>query len=98
MIDERIQHLRENSNMTQAELAKKLGITRSSVNAWEQGISCPSTTYLVELSRIFHVSTDYLLGIDSTATISVSGLTDQDIEILQSLSSHLRSLHKPSNP
>ena len=74
MIYERIQHLRENSNMTQEELAKRLGITRSSVNAWEQGISCPSTTYLVELARIFHVSTDYLLGIDSTATIDVSGL------------------------
>lgn len=96
MIYERIQHLRENSNMTQVELAKRLGITRSSVNAWEQGISCPSTTYLVELARIFHVSTDYLLGINSTATIDVSGLSDKDVEILQSLSCHLRSLHNTS--
>ena len=48
--------------MTQTELAKKLGITRSSVNAWEMGISVPSTQYIIELSLLYKVSTDYLLG------------------------------------
>ena len=63
MVAERISELREQQNMTQAELAKRLGITRSSVNAWEQGISVPSTQYIVELSALFGVSTDYLLGV-----------------------------------
>ena len=64
MVSDRIKHLRETKAMTQSDLAKELGITRSSVNAWEMGISVPSTQYIVELASIFKVSTDYLLGVD----------------------------------
>ena len=92
MIADRIKSLREKSNKTQSELAKQLGITRSSVNAWEMGISVPSTQYIVELANIFHVSTDYLLGVNTTSTISVAGLTDQDIEIVNSLILHLKDI------
>ena len=53
MIAERIKVLREQQNMTQSQLAKQLGITRSSVNAWEMGLSSPSTPFVVELSRLF---------------------------------------------
>ena len=62
MIADGIKSLREQQNMTQSNLAKQLGITRSSVNAWEMGISVSSTQYIVELAYIFYVSTDYLLG------------------------------------
>ena len=79
MIADRIKSLREKNNKTQSELAKQLGITRSSVNAWEMGISIPSTQYLVELSLLFKVSTDYLLDLTSTATVSVEGLSDREI-------------------
>lgn len=92
MIADRIKSLREKTNKTQTELAKQLGITRSSVNAWEMGISVPSTQYIVELAQIFHVSTDYLLGVNTTSTISVAGLTDQDIEIVNSLILHLKDI------
>lgn len=90
MVADRIRVLREQKGFTQMELAKRLGITRSSVNAWEQGISVPSTQYIVELSQIFKVSTDYLLCVDSTATVSVAGLTQKDIELIHSVVSHLR--------
>ena len=92
MIADRIKSLREKTNKTQSELAKQLGITRSSVNAWEMGISVPSTQYIVELANIFYVSTDYLLGVNTTSTISVAGLTDQDIEIVNSLILHLKDI------
>lgn len=91
MIAERIKFLREQKNYTQTELAKKLGITRSSVNAWEMGISVPSTQYIVELSNIFSVSTDYLLGVEKTSTIDISGLTEQDIEMIYTLTEYLKS-------
>lgn len=94
MVAERISELREQQNMTQAELAKRLGITRSSVNAWEQGISVPSTQYIVELSALFGVSTDYLLGVAATATLSVAGLTESDILAVAALIHHLRSKNK----
>ena len=94
MIADKIKRLREQNGYTQTELAKKLGITRSGVNAWEMGISIPSTQYIVELSAIFKVSTDFLLGINETSTINVSGLTDKDIELLHSLIAHLREKNK----
>ena len=61
MIADKIKLLRELSGLTQAELARKLGVTRSGVNAWEMGITTPSTQYIVEISLLFKVSTDYLL-------------------------------------
>lgn len=94
MIAERIKLLREQSGKTQAELAKRLGITRSSVNAWEMGISTPSTQYLVELANLFHVSTDYLLGLSSTTAIDISGLTESDVQIVYALVSQLRDKNK----
>ena len=61
MVADKIKFLREQIGLTQSDLAKRLGITRSSVNAWEMGSSVPSTQYVVELANIFRVSTDYLL-------------------------------------
>ena len=90
MIADRIQFLREQKGMTQSDLAKRLGITRSSVNAWEMGISTPSTQYIVELSTIFKVSTDYLLGMNTLSSIDVSGLSDEDIEFIYSVIRHLK--------
>ena len=91
MIAEKIKFLREQKQMTQSDLAKKLNITRSSVNAWEMGISVPSTQYIVELANLFSVSTDYLLGVEKTSTIDIAGLTEKDVEIIYSLVEHLKA-------
>lgn len=92
MIADRIKSLREQNGMTQAALAKKLSVTRSSVNAWEMGISVPSTSLLVEVAKLFHVSTDFLLGLQDTATLDVSYLNDSEILILENLISYFRSV------
>lgn len=88
MVADKIKALREQNNMTQTELALRLGITRSSVNAWELGISVPSTQYIVELAHIFRVSTDFLLCVDTTVSISVAGLDEKDIQLIHSIVSH----------
>ena len=90
MVAEKIKALREAENMTQAALAKKLGITRSSVNAWEMGISVPSTQYIVELSTLFQVSTDYLLDIKESASLSLDGLTEDDVQVVFAVANQLR--------
>mgnify|MGYP003290861007 CR=1 FL=1 len=91
MIADRIKKLREQQNKTQTELAKQLGITRSSVNAWEMGISVPSTQYIIELATIFQVSTDYILGVNTTSSVNVAGLSDKDIELIHSIILHLKN-------
>lgn len=90
MVADKIKALREQKDMTQNELAKQLGITHSSVNAWEMGISVPSTQYIVELAHIFKVSTDYLLGVDTSATVSVAGLTEKDVQLVHTIIAHLK--------
>lgn len=82
---DRIKSLRENAGLTQADVARQLGISRSGVNAWEMGLSVPSTPYIVELARSFQISTDYLLGMADTSSISVKGLSQRQVTALLNL-------------
>lgn len=91
MVSERIKSLRMSNDMTQTDLAKKLNITRSSVNAWEMGISTPSTTYIVELAQLFHVSTDYLLGLSNNVTVDISHLNEREIQLVYELIQYFRT-------
>lgn len=90
MIADKIKILRESKDLTQSDIAKKMGITRSSVNAWEMGISIPSTQYIVELALLFNVSTDYILDIPKTATINVNGLSDKEVSAVAKIIECLR--------
>ena len=91
MTADKIKALREEMGWTQAELARRLGITRNGVNSWEQGLSMPSPACLVDLAGVFSVSTDFLLGVDAGAAINVSGLSGRDIAVLAELVERLRS-------
>ena len=91
MIADKIKELRTANNITQSELAARLGITRSSVNAWEMGISIPSTMYIVELAQLFSVSTDYLLGISHEIILDLSDLDNDAIQIVSELVQYLKN-------
>ena len=62
-IGKRIRELRLENNMSQTKLAKFLKTTQDTVSLWALGKSYPSLDCLVELTKIFNVSSDYLLGI-----------------------------------
>lgn len=83
--------------MTQSQLAKQLHITRSAVNGWEMGLSVPSTQCIVELAKIFGISTDYLLGMEHGAILDIDGLNNNEISILISLINCLKSKHNEIN-
>lgn len=93
MTAERIKVLREARGWTQAELARRLSITRNGVNSWEQGLSMPSPACLVDLAKLFSVSTDYLLGVERLETVNVTGLNEEDIALLAQLADRLRDNH-----
>ena len=85
MICDTIKELRERAGLSQAALAKKVGVTRSAVNAWELGLSIPTTQYVAELAQFFHVSSDYILGLDKTESVYIGNLSNEEKRILYSL-------------
>jgi len=60
-VGNRISKLRAEKNMTQAELAEKLGVSDKAVSKWEVGGCYPDVTILPHLSDLFGVSIDYIL-------------------------------------
>ena len=85
MISDKIRELREQAGYSQSELARKLDVTRSSVNAWEMGLSTPTTQYVVALAKLFHVSADYILGTEAEREISLRGYTQEEINLVLEL-------------
>ena len=57
----KIYELRKAKGMSQEKLAELVGVSRQSISKWESGETIPELERLVELSRIFEVTTDYLL-------------------------------------
>lgn len=66
---QRLQRLRKNANLTQEDVATKLNITGQAVSKWENDVSAPDISVLVELSEILSVSLDELLGKQMPTTL-----------------------------
>ena len=79
---DKLRTLRTEAGMTQTDLAKRLNITKSVVSYYELQERTPSPDVLIQLADIFHVSTDYLLGINHKKMIDVSDLSDEDMRFL----------------
>ena len=94
MTADRIKALRESRGWTQAELARRMNMTRNGINSWEQGLSMPSPQSLVDLARLFSVSTDYLLGVEKHNTVNVTGLDEKDVALIAQPAERLRSAAK----
>lgn len=59
-IGERITTLRKEKDISQAELAKRLSVSRQAVSKWEQGTSTPDTERLIQLAEILDTEVEYL--------------------------------------
>lgn len=81
----RLKELRTKAGLTQKQLANQLGVTASVVSYYELSEHSPSPEVLVKLARIFHVSTDYLLGIQRSEdeSLDIRGLSAEGIELLR---------------
>ena len=90
----KLKELRKQAGMTQQQLADKLGITKSVVSYYELSERTPSPDVLRDLAIIFHVSADYLLGIERAKTIDVSDLSDEDVKLLLVTIETLRNKNK----
>ncbi len=86
----RLKALRTQAGMTQAMLAQQLGVTKSVISFYELRERAPSPEILVRIAQVFHVSTDYLLGLEKQDSIDVSGLSQKDVAMLRGLVERLR--------
>lgn len=94
---ETLKKLRTKAGMTQAELAKRLNVTKSVVSYYELSERNPSPDVLIQLSQIFGVSTDYLLGLNHKRIADVIDISDLDDDDVQFLILTVETLRKKKN-
>ena len=92
MLGSRINLLRESQNLTQVQLAKKLGVTKQTISNWENENVAPSIDALISIANYFRCSTDYLLGLDELRSVNVTGLTPEQISHIQLIVSDLKRI------
>lgn len=97
MIGNRISQLRKQNGMSQEELAEKMGVSRQSVSKWESGQSVPEVEKLVQLSDLFHVSTDYLLKEDTVPDLSRAPVQEEPFRGM-SFQQEFRKEEEPRDP
>ena len=72
--------LRKKASWSQEELAEQLGVTRQSVSKWEGAQSLPDLEKILQMSRLFGVSTDFLLKDDLEAESPDRCVYEPDLE------------------
>lgn len=87
---EKLKELRLQNNLTQKQLAERLGIAHSIISYYESGNRYPSYDVLVKIAKTFHVTCDYLLDIDRVKTIDVSELSWEDVKVVEQVANALR--------
>lgn len=91
MLGSRIIELRKAIGWNQVELAKRLGVSKQTVSNWENENIQPSVEMLVRLSKLFGVSTDYLLGLSFSPQLNIDGLPLFFIEHIAALIADYRN-------
>ncbi len=81
----RLKTLRNKKNLSQKQVAARLGVTSAAVSAYEHNTATPSVEMLVELALLYGVSADYLLGIDHRKSIIIEDLTPNQETLLEKL-------------
>ncbi len=90
----KLKELRIQEGLSQKQLAERVKVTKSVISYYELQERYPSPEILIKLANIFHVSTNFLLGIEKQQTLDISGLDEEDIRLLQHTISVLRNKHK----
>lgn len=90
----KLKELRNKAGLTQQQLAKQLGVTKSVISFYERRERMPSPEILKKLAAVFHVSTDFLLDIDKVNRIDASGLDEDDVKIVSLM---IETLRKKNN-
>lgn len=81
----KLKTLRIQKNLTQKQVANRIGLAISAVSSYEAGTRYPSYEVLIKLARIYHVSTDYLLGMTEKRIVDTTGLNEEEVAAVSQL-------------
>lgn len=90
----RLRALRESKNLTQAQVARRLNLSKTTISGYENNVKTPSLEVLLQLSILYGVSSDYILGLEDRTMLFIDGLTDRQQEILRILLTEFRSTNQ----
>ena len=90
MLYENIRKLRKLRHLSQVELAECMHVSKQCVSNWENDNILPSVEMLMRIAKFFDVSTDALLGLENSKTVSVDGLSDVQIDHIKLLIEDLK--------
>ncbi len=79
----RLRELRKKRNLTQAQVARRIRVSRGTISAYENNIEDPTAKIITRLASFYNVSADYLLGLTSRPVIYVDSLTPRQREALE---------------
>lgn len=83
-IGSRIKELRENNKWSQSRLAREVKTNVTSVQKWENDTVYPSAEKIIALAKAFHVSSDYLLGLDDRKTLYADiDVSPQNVRLME---------------
>ena len=86
----KLKDLRIEKKLTQAQVAEIIGVAPSAISSYESGLRYPTYESLIRFARLFHVSTDFLLGVSDQRSVSTKGLSEDAVIILDRLVEMLR--------
>lgn len=78
----RIKELRAESHMTQVRLAIELEVSQETISAYEKEKHFPSFSQLVRLSKLFHASIDYIMGLSDVRTPPSSTISSDSQKLI----------------
>jgi transcriptional regulator with XRE-family HTH domain len=93
-----LKNLRESKDFRVEDIARSLKVAPSTYYSYEQGVREPSFETLVGISKLYNVSTDYLLGVENDSSSHLKVLTNKlSDDQLANVEQYIEYLHWKSN-
>lgn len=90
----RLRELRKSKKMTQAQAAKRLNLSKTTISGYENNVKTPSLEVLTKLAVLYGVSADYILGLESRRMLPIDSLTASQEEIIRKLMVEFLSINR----
>lgn len=93
----RFKELRESAGLKQSEICEKLGVSRGTISFYENCDRTPDIEFAAKAAKLFHVTTDYLLGLTDYKTAKAANLKAEDLGLTENAAAILAAQNQDAN-